>query len=140
MIRANEKLRLKLERLFMVFAYRLFGGLMGDRYQILLLTTTGRKTHRKRTVPVVYMRVRENFVLTGSNIGSDDHPAWYLNLKNNPQAHIQIGKTKLNVLATEADQEEREPLWQDWIKEKPGYADFQAKTTRRFPMVILKPV
>ena len=113
---------------------------MGDRYGILLLTTTGRKTHRQRIVPVVFMRVGENFVLTGSNIGLDEHPAWYLNLKSDPYAHIQIGKIRRAVVAKEGDPEERDRLWIDWIKAKPGYADFQAKTARTFPMVILKPL
>lgn len=131
-------LRLKLETPLMVLMYRLLGG-FGDGPKILLLTTTGRKSQRKRTVPAVYMRDGEHYVLTAANLGSDAHPGWFLNLQHNPQAHIQIGRTELAVVAGEASPEQRERLWAKWIETKPGYVAFQAKTARKFPMIILKP-
>jgi deazaflavin-dependent oxidoreductase (nitroreductase family) len=82
----------------------------------------------------------EVFILTGANVGLDQDPGWYLNLKHNPQAQIQVGITKLNVSAEEITPVERERLWTDWIKSNPGYATFQAKTSRQFPMLILKPL
>jgi deazaflavin-dependent oxidoreductase (nitroreductase family) len=139
MITATSNWQLKLERPVIVALYRLLARWIGERYRILLLTTTGRKSQRKRTVPLVYMAVEEGFAVMASNIGSDLHPSWYLNLKHDPQAHIQIGSAKIAVRAAEASAEDRGRLWEGWIKINPGYQRFQDKTAREFPIVILKP-
>lgn len=139
MITANSKWQLKMERPVIVFLYRVFARWVG-RSKFLLLTTTGRKSQRRRTVPLVYMPVEGSFVVAAANLGSDLQPGWFLNLTHNPQAQIQIGNTKLAVLAGEAASENRERLWADWTKENPGYQSFQAKTARKIPLVILKPV
>lgn len=140
MITANAKWQLKLERPLIVFGYRVFSRWVGDQAKILLLTTTGRKSGRTRTVPLVYMPVEDYFVVTAANLGLDQQPGWFLNLKQNPQALIQIGSAKMTVRAQEVSAEERERLWASWIQVNPGYIGFQAKTTRKLPMVILKPV
>jgi F420H(2)-dependent quinone reductase len=140
MITANTRWQLKLERPLMVFGYRVFSRWIGDQVKFLLLTTTGRKSKRSRTVPLVYMPVEYGFVVTAANVGLDQQPGWFLNLKHNPQAQIQIGTAKVSVLAQEVVPEEREHLWATWIQANPGYASFQAKTTRKLPMVILKPI
>jgi F420H(2)-dependent quinone reductase len=140
-MRRNTKRNLKMETLLIVFVYRwLLSWLIGVKSRLLLLTTTGRKSQRKRTVPVLYMRDGGNYVVTASNAGSDKHPGWYFNCKGNPTAHIQIGRTKVAVLADEASVEERERLWTAWLKENPRYQGQQEKTARTFPMVILRPV
>ena len=59
--------------------------------------------------------------------------------KNNPQAQVQIGNVKLSVLAEEATAQERERLWTDWIQENPAYRNAQARTSRKFPIILLKP-
>src|SRR5262245_46866406 len=138
MTRIDNRTRLKIETPPIVFFYRLFARWVGER-KFLLLTTTGRKSRRSRTVPLVYMPVEDGFVVTAANLGSDQNPGWYLNLKHNPQAQIQIGSEKMDVLAEEADTEAREQLWANWIRINPGYQGFQAKTARKLPMVILKP-
>jgi deazaflavin-dependent oxidoreductase (nitroreductase family) len=120
--------------------YRLFGRWLGEQPKMMLLTTIGRKSQQPRTVPVVYMPVADGFVVTASNIGLDSQPAWFLNLKQTPQAHVQIGNQKMSVLAEEIAPAERARLWADWVKINPGYQGFQAKTTRQFPMLILKPM
>jgi F420H(2)-dependent quinone reductase len=140
-MRRNTKRNLKMETLLIVFVYRwLLSWLVGAQSRLLLLTTTGRKSQRKRTVPVLYMRDEGNYVVTASNTGSDKNPGWYFNCKSNPTAHIQIGRTKVAVLAEEASVEEWEPLWTAWLKENPRYQGQQEKTARTFPMVILRPV
>jgi deazaflavin-dependent oxidoreductase (nitroreductase family) len=137
---ATSNWQLKLERPIIVFFYRLLARWIGERSQMLLLTTTGRKSGRQHTIPLIFMRVENGVVVTASNIGLDVHPGWFLNLKHNPRAHIQIGDKKMVVLAEEVPAEVRDSLWVNWIQARPGYADFQAKTVRKFSMVILKPV
>jgi F420H(2)-dependent quinone reductase len=138
MITATSNWQLKLERPVIVFFYRVFAQWAG-RYKILLLTTTGRKSHRKRTVPVVFMPVSNSFVVVAANVGSDVQPGWFLNLRNDPHAHIQISREKMSVLAEEAPAQNYAKLWADWLRDNPGYQTFQAKTARKFPIVILKP-
>ena len=137
MITANSSLQLKLETPVMVFFYRLFPRWFGNAH-FLLLTTTGRKSQRKRTVLVVDMPVKRGFIVVAANVGSDAQPGWYLNLIQQPQAQIQIGMTKLAIQAEEISGTERETLWADWIKTHPGYARFQAKTSRPFPIMLLR--
>jgi deazaflavin-dependent oxidoreductase (nitroreductase family) len=139
MITATSKQQLKLERPLIVFFYRLFARWVGGT-NLLLLTTTGRKSGRRRTVSVVYMPVEDGYVIIAANVGLDTHPGWYLNLKQNPAAQVQIGRAKIEVLAEEVAPEEREALWTMWIKTKPGYTRFQAKTARKFPILVLRPV
>jgi deazaflavin-dependent oxidoreductase (nitroreductase family) len=133
------KWQLKLERPLIVLGYRVFSRWVGDQLKFLLLTTTGRKSQRRRTVPLVYMPAEDGFVVTAANVGLDQQPGWFLNLKHNPQALIQIGTETMPVFAHEVVAEDRERLWARWIRANPGYVSFQAKTARKLPMVILKP-
>jgi deazaflavin-dependent oxidoreductase (nitroreductase family) len=139
MATANSKWQLKLERPVIVFLYRVFAR-WSDKSNILLLTTTGRRSQRNRTVPVVYMLVDGGYMVAAANLGFDTHPGWFLNLKHCPQAQIEIGNRKLAVVANEADAESRDSLWVDWTKANPGYQGFQAKTTRKIPLIILRAV
>lgn len=140
-MRQNTKRNLKMETLLIVFVYRwLLSWLVGAQSRLLLLTTTGRKSQRKRTVPVLYMRDGGNYVVVASNTGSDKYPGWYFNCTGNSAAHIQIGRTKVAVVAEEPSTGERERLWAAWLKENPRYQGQQEKTARTFPLVILKPV
>ena len=84
------------------------------------------------------MSVEGGYMVVAANVGSDAQPAWYLNLIQQPQAQIQIGMTKLAIQAEEISGAEREKLWADWIKTHPGYARFQAKTNRPFPIMLLR--
>jgi deazaflavin-dependent oxidoreductase (nitroreductase family) len=138
MISADKKLRLKLERPIVVFIYRLLARWLG-RYPFLLLTTTGRKSKRKRTVPVVFMQAHDGFIVVAANMGSDADPGWFWNLKANPQAEVQIGSAKMIVQAEVLRPGERESLWSKWVQVNPGYEMFQERTVRMLPVVILKP-
>jgi len=125
------------------WVYRISGGRIGEKqlnYSMLLLTTTGRKSGKPRTHTLLYVRDGENFVVCASNNGSDQHPAWYLNLQANPRASIQYGRRQQEVIAETAGSEERERLWQKLIAVRPQYADYQKRTTRVLPVVVLKPV
>ncbi len=133
----------RLAYLLTQLAYRLSGGSVGEkqwRYSMLLLHTVGRKTGKRRTHALLYLRDGERFIVCASNNGEPRHPAWYLNLRANPRAHIQAGRLRQVVVASTADAEERERLWQRLLKVYPSYAEEQQRTTRIFPVVILTPV
>lgn len=133
---ATSNRQLKIETPVMVFLYRRLGRWMGGS-NFLLLTTIGRKSGQPRTVMLVYRRIDCGYLVVAANVGLNVHPGWFLNLQHNPQAQIQIGRTKTAVVAQEVNPAEREKLLADWIQSNPGYKDFQAKTTRILPMVIL---
>lgn len=106
---------------------------------VLLLTTTGRRTGRPRVTPLTYIEDGERLVVAGSNGGNPWFPAWYLNLRANPRAQVRLRGRKMNVTAEVAPARERQRLWPSFIKSYPGYRDYEQKTTRRIPVVILTP-
>jgi deazaflavin-dependent oxidoreductase (nitroreductase family) len=124
------------------FWYRLSGGLIGGRFgraRMLLLTTTGRKSGRARTTPLLYLEDDGNLVVIASNGGNPNHPAWWLNLKSDPRAEVQVGRERRAVTAEEAEGEERERLWRAVVDVNRGYEGYQRSTTRRIPVVLLRP-
>jgi deazaflavin-dependent oxidoreductase (nitroreductase family) len=121
--------------------YRRTGGKRGGRMRgvpILLLETTGRRTGKKRTAPLMYGRDGENLVLIASKGGDPKHPGWYLNLRGR-EAEVQVGAERRRVCARDAEGEERDRLWALMVGHYPPYADYQAKTARRIPVVVLEP-
>lgn len=124
-----------------VAVYRASGGRIAGQIRkgapVLLLTTTGRKTGRQRTTPLLYVEEGDRYVVVASAGGARSHPAWYLNLRNNPAATIQVGGDKLAVTADTAGPEERGRLWRRVTQMWPQYDDYQAKTRREIPVVIL---
>jgi F420H(2)-dependent quinone reductase len=124
------------------FWYRLSGGLIGGRVgglPILLLTTTGRKSGQKRTMPLVYLTDGDNMVVIASNGGADQHPAWWLNLRTTPQAEVQVGPDARKVVAEQATGEERERLWRQVVEMYHGYDEYRRMTEREIPVVVLQP-
>lgn len=124
------------------WAYRASNGRISGSYQgvpILLLTTIGRKTGKQRTWPLLYFRNQGRYVLIASNGGADHHPAWLLNLREYPQAVVEIGHRRIDVTAEEATGEERERLWRGAASAYPGYVRYQSRTSREIPVVILTP-
>jgi deazaflavin-dependent oxidoreductase (nitroreductase family) len=122
--------------------YRASGGRIGGSAMgmpVLLLTTTGRRTGEKRTKALMYLPKGDACVVIASYAGEPRHPAWWLNLKANPQAEIQQGGKVSRVVAREADSEERERLWQEVVARESGYATYAERTTRRIPVVVLEP-
>jgi deazaflavin-dependent oxidoreductase (nitroreductase family) len=116
---------------------RLWGTMFGG--PVLLLNTTGRKSGQRRTNPLLYVRDDEDFVLIASNGGAPRHPAWYLNLMATPDATVEVGDRKLRVRAEEAGGEEKARLWQKMVEMYPNYDDYQKKTNREIPLLVLHP-
>jgi deazaflavin-dependent oxidoreductase (nitroreductase family) len=122
--------------------YRLSGGrLMGrvGRAPVLLLTTTGRKSGRRRTAPVVYLADEDRCVVIGSNAGNARVPAWSLNLKADPEAEVEVGRRRLKVRARVAEGEERADLWRRSNEQYAGFDDYEARTDRDIALFVLEP-
>jgi len=117
---------------------KLFGRM--GKSPILLLNTVGRKTGKKRTSPLLYVLDGEDFVIVASKGGAPTHPAWYLNLMANPNATVEVGDQEVRVRAEEVDPEEKARLWQKMVEMYPTYDDYQKKTEREIPLLVLHPV
>lgn len=118
---------------------RRLGGRIRSGAPVLLVTTTGRKSGKQRTTPLLYLEDAGRYVVIASVGGAPKHPAWYLNLLADPAATIEVGRRKLAVSASTASPEERARLWPLAVQIYRGYEDYQAKTTREIPIVILSP-
>jgi deazaflavin-dependent oxidoreductase (nitroreductase family) len=126
-----------------VQAYRETGGEMGyiwNNATTLLLTTTGRKSGEEKTVPLIFVSDGDNYVIIASLGGAPKHPVWYLNLAANPRVTLQVKDKVFQADARTAPSPERERLWAKALEAWPQYDDYQAKTSRRIPVVVLEPV
>lgn len=122
--------------------YRASFGVVGRRLvenDMLLLTTTGRRTGRAHTVPLLYLRDDDRYVVFASWGGRDTHPEWYLNLLASPSGVVRVRRERLPVEARTADDEEHAAWWPRAVDAYGGYAAYQAKTDRRIPVVFLEP-
>jgi deazaflavin-dependent oxidoreductase (nitroreductase family) len=123
--------------------YRASGGRIGHHVPfsppMLLLDHVGAKSGTRRTSPLVYGRDGDRIVLVASKGGNPKHPAWFHNLKANPDTEVQVGRDRLKVHAREANPQERERLWPKMVEVYGGYDDYQRRTERRIPLVILEP-
>ena len=127
----------------MVFLYNVSGGRIGGKMgkvPVLLLTTTGRKTGKQRTLPLVYIKDDSDYVITASAGGADKHPGWFFNIRSNPQATIQVKDKHIQVTAEIAEPEKKSELWSRLVKVAPNFAGYEKRTSREIPMVILHPV
>jgi deazaflavin-dependent oxidoreductase (nitroreductase family) len=104
----------------------------------LLLTTTGRKSGKPYTTPLIYGQDGERYFVVGSWAGSDYHPQWYLNLVADPEIEVQVISDKFRARATTATGEEKARLWQIAAKIFPNYDTYQKKTKREIPVVIIE--
>ena len=104
----------------------------------LLLTTTGRKSGRGITTPLIYGTHEGNCIVVASRGGAPDHPHWYYNLSANPSVRVQVAADKFNATARTANPEEKSALWQLMAGIYPPYDEYQAKTERVIPVVILE--
>jgi deazaflavin-dependent oxidoreductase (nitroreductase family) len=104
---------------------------------ILLLTTTGRRSGEERTTPLIHRTDDGRWVVVASKGGTPENPAWYENLVANPEVTIQVKGEEIPVTATTAEGDERERLWSLMAEVWPGYDDYQAKTERQIPIVVL---
>jgi deazaflavin-dependent oxidoreductase (nitroreductase family) len=104
---------------------------------LLLLTTTGAKTGTDRTVPLGYVRHGDQLLVVGSAGGSDRHPDWFHNVLADPAVRVELGTETFTAVATPAEGTRRDELFAHVIQAAPGYADYQAQTTRTLPVVVL---
>lgn len=105
----------------------------------LLLSTKGRKSGATRVMPLIYGLSNGNCVVVASKGGAPSHPAWYLNLVDQPACEIQVAHDHSQVLARTAEGAEREALWNLMAEIYPPYNDYQAATEREIPVVVLQP-
>ncbi|MGW0246242.1 nitroreductase family deazaflavin-dependent oxidoreductase [Nocardia goodfellowii] len=125
-----------------VARYRETAGAVGHEWngaKVLLLTTTGRKTGKRRTSALIYGRDGDDYLVVASAGGAAEHPAWYLNLRTHPQAEIQVMAERLRVTARVATERERTRLWDIAIGYWPNYDVYQTRTGRMIPLVVLTP-
>jgi len=106
----------------------------------LLLTTTGRKSGNALTLPLIFGRSGPNYVVVASKGGAPTHPSWYLNLQANPQVRVQVKGEKFTARAHTADAAERAALWPKMVEIYGPYEQYQIKTDRQIPVVVLTPV
>jgi deazaflavin-dependent oxidoreductase (nitroreductase family) len=104
----------------------------------LLLTTTGRKSGRVLTLPLIFGVSGVDYVVVASKGGAPTHPAWYLNLEANPNVWVQVKAEKFAARARAAQGTEREGLWHKMVELYGPYADYQTKTDRQIPVVVLQ--
>jgi len=106
----------------------------------LLLTSIGRKSHRVLTLPLIFGESGKDYVIVASKGGAPEHPAWYLNLQATPTVDLQIKADKFKARARTATGEERARLWLMMVGIYAPYADYQVKTVREIPVVVLERV
>jgi len=122
-----------------VWLYRATRGWIGaraDHLDILLLTTRGRRSGKRRTTPLPWFADGEKRVCVGSNGARPGHAAWYHNILADPEVELQVRGRRMRARARIAEGEERERLWKAITAEQPRYADYQAQTERRIPVVV----
>jgi deazaflavin-dependent oxidoreductase (nitroreductase family) len=107
---------------------------------VLLLTTTGRRSGKRRTTPLTFFNDGPNLVVIASNGGADRPPDWSLNLRDEPSATVKIGRTTHAVKARVATAAEHERLWPVITVTHPGYAKYQKRTAREIPVIVLTPL
>jgi deazaflavin-dependent oxidoreductase (nitroreductase family) len=121
--------------------YRATGGEEGHEWQgtiTLLLTTTGRKSGEQRTHPLIYQEHDGDYLVVASKGGWDKPPAWYLNLQADPTVQVQVKDDVFEARARDATPEEKPEMWAKMTKTWPAYDDYQARTDREIPVVVLE--
>lgn len=124
-------------------AYRATGGRLARFMrggEVMLLTTTGRKTRRARTWPLCFLSSGDDIVVVASAAGAERHPGWYLNLRDNPNVQVQVGGSSRAMVARTAEGFDRARLWERLVGKYPVLERYQRQVERAFPVVILEPV
>ena len=132
---------IKLFMAFNTFLIRISGGRVGSQLAgqtVLILHTVGRKSGQPRAIPISYFRDCENFFVIGSNWGQEKHAGWYFNLKDKPQATLELAGKKIPVLARDAEGDEYTRLWKTAVDRYPGYENYQKTAARRIPIVVFE--
>ncbi|SDH24805.1 deazaflavin-dependent oxidoreductase, nitroreductase family [Lentzea fradiae] len=120
--------------------FRANAGVVGDPFEgssLLLLTTTGARTRRRHTTPLGYLDIDGVRVVVASAGGADHHPAWLHNLRAHPIVTVEVGTEKYPAVASVM---EDRALWDEVVRQAPGYGEYQRKTSRVIPLVELRPL
>jgi deazaflavin-dependent oxidoreductase (nitroreductase family) len=107
---------------------------------LLLLHTIGAKSGQERINPVAYVTDGDRLVIIASKGGAPTNPDWYYNIRANPMVTVEVGTERLQAAAAIATEPERTRLYNQMVKEMPGFAEYQRKTKRVIPVIILTPV
>lgn len=122
--------------------FRSSGGKVGGPFEgahLLLLHTTGAKTGQSHVTPVMYRSVDGGYAVFASKGGAPTNPAWYHNVLAHPRVQAEIGTQTVTLNARVADDAERAPIWAAQKRDYPGFQEYEDKTTRQIPVVILEP-
>jgi deazaflavin-dependent oxidoreductase (nitroreductase family) len=120
--------------------FRANHGRVGGRFAgapLLLLHSTGARTGREHVTPMMYQAVGDGFAVFASKSGADTNPDWYHNLRAHPEVRVEVGDETLEVTARVLDPQEREPIWEGQKSRYPGFAEYETRTTRVIPVVML---
>ncbi len=120
--------------------FRANGGKAGGQFEgapLLILHTVGAKTGQDRVHPMMYQAVGDSFAVFASKAGAPTNPDWYHNLIANPRVRAEIGTETVELVARVTEGEERERIWAAHKRAYPGFADYERKTTRQIPVVVL---
>jgi deazaflavin-dependent oxidoreductase (nitroreductase family) len=121
--------------------FRSNGGKVGGPFEgapLLLLTTIGARSGMTRTTPVMYLPDKDRLIIFATKAGASTNPDWYHNLVAHPKATVEVGTETFDVTAVEVTGEERDQLYARQAALFPGFADYEAKTTRRIPVIALR--
>jgi deazaflavin-dependent oxidoreductase (nitroreductase family) len=108
-----------------------------DGRPLLLLTTTGARSGKLRTTPIMYIPDGDRLMVIASNMGAPTHPDWYHNLVAHPEVTVEVGTETFNAIAVVTEGSERHQLWTKIVELRPFFAEYQAKTTRQIPVIAL---
>src|SRR4051794_39942246 len=120
--------------------FRANGGRVGGRFEgapLLLLHSRGAKTGRERVNPMMYLAVGDGFAVFASKGGADTNPDWYHNLRVHPEARVEVGTETFDVTARVLGDADREPIWEEQKTRYPGFAEYERRTDRVIPVVML---
>lgn len=123
-----------------VSRYQQTDGREGHDWQgttVLILTTTGRRSGQLRSTPLIYQRHGEDYLVVASKGGAPQPPAWYLNLQANPEVEVQVLGERFTARARTAGPQEKPSMWETMLAAWPAYEDYQSKTDREIPVVVL---
>jgi deazaflavin-dependent oxidoreductase (nitroreductase family) len=121
--------------------YRETDGAEGHDWQgttVLILTTTGRRSGEPRSTPLIYGKHEDDYVVVASKGGAEEHPAWYLNLSAQPEVTVQVRADRFKARARTASASEKPALWRMMVERWPPYDEYQHKTNRNIPVVVLE--
>ena len=122
-------------------AFRANNGQLDDQGRgrsLLLLTTTGARSGQPRVAPLAFTRSDEDYVVIASKGGSPSHPDWYHNLVSNPTVTVEVGGETFLARARVAEGDEHDTLFEAQAREMPNFAEYQQKTSRKIPVVVLE--